>query len=206
MKRQGFTIVELMLVIAVIGILAGIVTAAAIGALKSARSRQAETSRVALEQGIHAYYAQENEWPAAIEAMASGSTTVETEMLSYNDCDKVFREVVGKGFGQGGGRQSPLLDAAGIYVCNAANVKNSGRGCYDNHRNREARNTYCGDCGCLGGVTFEYATAPNSDYKIPLSQMAFGYRGTVEGRFCRFWIKYNGKADSVSVVSRGPDL
>ena len=30
--------------------------------------------------------------------------------------------------------------------------------------------------------------------------MAFGYAGPTYGKFCRFWIKYNSKTDSVTVT------
>ena len=36
-------------------------------------------------------------------------------------------------------------------------------------------------------------------HHIPLSQMSFGYPGKEYGRFCRFWITYNGKTDTVTV-------
>ena len=42
MKKKGFTIVELLMVISIIGILLGIVTTAASSSIKSARSRRAD--------------------------------------------------------------------------------------------------------------------------------------------------------------------
>ena len=34
--------------------------------------------------------------------------------------------------------------------------------------------------------------------------MAFGYQGPEYGKFCRFWVTYNGRADSVTVSRRNP--
>ena len=71
MRRRGFTIVELLVVVAIIGILGGIVTTAAMGSIRGARSKRADAMRAALEQAIAAYYAQEGRWPDVIERKAS---------------------------------------------------------------------------------------------------------------------------------------
>ena len=63
MKRRGFTIVELLMVIAVLGVLTGIITTAASSAIRQARSRRAQAIKMVIQNGIATYRAQYNYWP-----------------------------------------------------------------------------------------------------------------------------------------------
>lgn len=197
-SRSAFTLVELLVVIAIIGILTGIITIAASGAIRSARAKRAEAMRVALEQGIAAYYAQEGVWPPVIESR-SKNMSHDTYTFTPSETDDIFREVVGKGFGRSGGRRTVLVDAMALFVADSTRIGNSGRGCYDNHDNKKNSSTYCGDQKCIYGVDFSVAVARSGRDHLRFSQMAFGYQGTEEGRFRRFWITYNGQTDSVTV-------
>lgn len=204
-SRRGFTIVELLVVIAIIGILGGIVTAAASGALRNARAKRADAMRAALEQGIATFYAQEGKWPSPIESKADAGFEGDTYTFSPAETDTIFREVVGRSFGKGG-KKSAMVDAMALFVARSAALGNSGKGCYDNHGNRRDTATYCGGQNCIGGVDFSVAVAKSGRHHIRFNEMAFGYQGTEHGKFCRFWVTYNGKADTVSVSKRGPDL
>ena len=63
MKKKGFTIVELLMVVAVLAVLTGIITTAASSAIKPARARRTDAAQATLQNGIAAYYAQHNYWP-----------------------------------------------------------------------------------------------------------------------------------------------
>ena len=57
-KRNGFTIVEMLMVIGVLAILTGIVTVAATSAIRQARVRRADALANILQNGIATFYAQ----------------------------------------------------------------------------------------------------------------------------------------------------
>ena len=202
MKKKAFTLLELMMVVAVISVLIGIVSVAASGAIRNARSRRADAMRLALEQGIAAYYAQEGEWPDAIENKA-GSMTEDTYTFDTSDTDSIFQQVVGKAFGKDGGRKSVLVDPSALFVADSNRLGNNREGCYDNHSNKN-KSTYCGDKKCITGLDFLIAVNRNGKNPISFNKLAFGYQGE-EGKFRRFWITYNGKTDSVTVSKENPN-
>ena len=199
--RRGFTIVELLVVIAIIGVLIGIVTTATLGAIRSARTKRSEAMCSVLGQAIASYYAQKGQWPDAIEQKARNMGNDETVTLTPDQADQVFQEIVKKSVGSGATMQ--LLDAHALFVIDASRLKNGGEGCYDNHDDKTF-DSYCGNCGCATGQDFSNATRKGAKKTIPVGSMAFGYQGTKNGKFCRFWITYNGRTDSVSVSRKNP--
>lgn len=194
--RSGFTLIELLTVVGVISILVTIVTVASIGSSKSARDKRAEAMRVCLEQAIETYYAQEGKWPDAIEQKAKGMNE-DTYTFTGSETDSILQDVVGKGFGKNGAK-SMLIDASALYVCESSNCGNGGKGCNDNHANRESSN-FCGNGGCRPGIDFSEAVKKGAKRRISLNQMAFGYPGQEYGKFCRFKVTYNCRTDKVKV-------
>lgn len=69
MNRNGFTIMEMMMVVAVMAIIASLATGAAIKAVKSSRRKRIATTKVALRNAIENYHAQTGDWPFEINAM-----------------------------------------------------------------------------------------------------------------------------------------
>lgn len=81
-KQQGFTIVELLIVIVVIGILAALVITTFTGIQKKARDTERTTDIKALHSQLEGYYAQEGSYPAV------GSVT--TAVLKGLDADALL--------------------------------------------------------------------------------------------------------------------
>ena len=197
--KKAFTIVELLVVVAIIGILLGLVTMAANGALKNARAKRTKAMCAILQQAVNSYYAKKGEWPGKIEECARNMGDKETYTLTGSEADTVFREVVKASVGANATMQ--LLDASGLFVADSGKLKNGGNGCFDNHGDTSDSNTFCGNQHCIGGVDFSMAVKRGSRH-VPIDKMAFGYQGSEYGKFCRYWITYNGRTDSIVVSEK----
>ena len=198
--RRGFTIVELLVVIGIIGILLGIVTTAVTGSIRNSRVRRAEAMGRALQQSISAYYAQEGRWPGAIESRAGNMGNKSKYTFTGNEADGIFQEIVRNSVGANASR--PLVDASALFVANSSSLH--GDGCFDNHSD-STLSSYCGNDKCVNGLDFSIAANKNSKTQIPVGQMAFGWQGRQNARFCRFWITYNALTDSVTVTRKHPE-
>ena len=198
--RRGFTIVELLVVIGIIGILLGIVTTAATSSVKNARVRRAEAMARAIQQAISAYYAQEGRWPGAMESKTGSMGDKSKYTFTGGEADNIMQEIVRNSVGNSASR--PLIDASALFVADSGKVR--GDGCFDNHSD-STLSSYCGKNKCIRGVDFSIASASNSKMPISVNNMAFGWQGRQNGRFCRFWITYNALTDSVSVTRKHPE-
>ena len=197
--RRGFTIVELLVVIGIIGVLLGIVTTAVTSSVKNARVRRAEAMGKALQQAISAYYAQEGRWPAAIESRTSSMGNKSKYTFSGREADGILQEIVRNSVGASASR--PLVDVSALFVADSSRLR--GDGCFDNHSNATL-SSYCGKDRCINGVDFTIAANKDSKTAIPLNQMSFGWQGRQNGKFCRFWLTYNALTDSVTVSRKHP--
>ena len=65
-RKKGFTLVELLLVIAVIALLATVTVGGALKATKSARVRRVDAMCTSLKMALENYNAQEGRWPLGI--------------------------------------------------------------------------------------------------------------------------------------------
>lgn len=202
MRRNGFTIVEMLIVVAVLAILMGFVGTAATAAIRNARGKRADAMMRAWQGAINTYYAQKGEWPGSLESAAKDSNEVTVE-LTDGELNSVFQEIVKESID----KANPLIDVSALYVCRNSSVK----GCNDLHDSRVAHNEqdenangscskvhYCGDQNCPGGMDFTEARARG----VGISSMAFGYPGKRFGKFRRYYIRYNTQTDTVTVGTR----
>lgn len=175
MRRRGFTLVELMVVVAVIAVLMTIVTTASMHAFRSAREKRTSAMQTVLQQSIANYHAadSENKWPGGIEDLARNG---ESGVLGEEEAQRVFRIIVQKSTGESGGLL-PLIDPHGLYVAPSGTQDGRGTGMsFDDARQGDARRQ-----------------------KLAVARMAFGYPGKLTGKFHRFNIIYRAETDSASV-------
>ena len=201
-KRRGFTIVELLMVIGVIGILMGIVTTAASESVKASRLRKADALCKLVEAGFANYYAQYDQWPGSIGSrIASGSIgtrsndegaggTSDTEEYELTgpevrDCIKAMIDETKKG--------NPVLDVSGLFV-SRQDGELQGGGSGGSGANK-------GGVKAAYGLDFMQAIrgTRRSQKRMKVSEMYFGYPDPESGYFLRFRMVYSIPTDSMTV-------
>ena len=167
--RKGFTIVELLMVITVIAVLLGIVTTAATASIRAARQRRAQAMRSIVQGGLDVYHRQKDEWPGAIESLASNGTSRD---LTTEEYDSVMQELLRQSTGTEG--KNPVMDPTGLMVMRAGSPN-----------------------GKTTGV--DYRTAVTETKTMTVKQMTVVYPISDTGKATRFTIHYNAASDSASV-------
>ncbi len=186
-RRNGFTIVEMLMVIGVLAILTAIITTAASSAVRQARSRRAEAMRMVLQTGIATYHAQRGNWPPKGGTLDSwsddgiGRQGVHVAYLSDESYDKMMTFLVKECVDRS---KSPIMDVSGFTVATRAAASRSDKKGY--------------------GQDFRSAVAKNKKHgaTLKVSEMVFGYTTTKDGHFRRFVVKYNADSDSVAVLTQ----
>lgn len=189
--RGGFTIVELMMVIGIIGILLGIVTTAAASSIKQARGRKAAACCRTFEQGLAAFYAQKGYWPGSIgkhirsgdlsarsnaEGL-SGQSNGDKYVLSASEIESMAKDLI-----EMSKQGNPCMDISGLFVSRSQ-----------------------GGSGSKGlGLDFMDAIrgTKQSKKKMKVSEMHFGYPETGHGYFRHFKVVYSIPADEMKVFQQ----
>ena len=124
--KKGFTIVELLMVIAIIAVLLGIVTTAATASIRQARERRTRAMMLTLQNGIAAYRQLKDEWPGKLEDWAEQSHQGTLGYLSNGDYDKVVQALLKVSAGKSA--KNRVLDPVGLLVMNATAKDGSASG------------------------------------------------------------------------------
>ena len=109
--KKAFTIIELMMVIAIIAVLITIVVVVAKGAINDAREDRAEAIVSIVQQGIDVYHAQKGEWP--ILGLENKSSSSESNYYVLNESEvrqcmvKMLEECK---------NGNPMFDVSGLFV------------------------------------------------------------------------------------------
>lgn len=181
-----------MAVVAIIGILLGIVTAAASNSIKLARKQKAKAICACALQGIETYRAQKDKWPGPLSAVDdSGAVFQRSNNLGYNnstandryvlDASEV-RETVMDVVKETVRNGNPLMDISGLYVSRDSGEANT--------------HGY--------GMDFRDAVrgTKKSPRKMSLGEMHFGYPEQSHGWFRRFKMVYSVPTDSLEVTEQ----
>ena len=186
--KRGFTIIELMVVIGIIGILMGIVFTAASSSIRAGRSTRADAMCQAVQSGLATYYAQFDKWPGGFGSkVENGSIRTRSNNSGRNgqsdddlyiltgtevrECIKVLVDEAKQG--------NPMMDISGLFV---------------------SRNP--GEPGEKGrGLDFMLAIHGTkwSRKKMKSAEMYFGYQDPRTGYFRRFVMVYSIPADQLTV-------
>ena len=187
--RRGFTIIELVMVIAVLGILLGIVTTAAASSIKQARSQKAAACCRVVQSACETYYAQKGEWPGDIESKITGdkansegtryNTDTDIYELDPGDVDDMMRDIL-KEYKNG----NPCLDISGLFV--------------SRYQGRSGSK----DMGLDFMTAIRGTKRDKKGQRMRTRDMHFGYPETNHGYFRHFKVLYSKPTDQMKVTTQ----
>jgi len=176
MKRRGFTIIELMMVVGIISVLITVSVTAINGSLKAARKQRAEALCTMVEQSIAAYYAQKDKWPVEPGEPQNGQEYYQYEPKDVQEMIRVvIREIKND-------PPNPLIDVSGLFVA--------------------SEELYNGNPNNAYGMDFLTAIHGSKQHPktLKLSEMVFGYPAAGNGRFKPFNMTYYPASDKITVT------
>lgn len=119
MKRRGFTIIELMMVVGIIAILLTFVATSVSGVIKNSRARRKDAIFGLVEQGVATYYAQFGSWPWTDKDCESNK-----EYYDVSSPDEV-KSAIFKLVKESKEKNNPMMDISGLYVSERPGNANS---------------------------------------------------------------------------------
>ena len=177
MRKKGFTIIELLMVVAILATLLGIITTAVFASIRQARDRRTQAMRQTLQNGIAAYRQLKDEWPGDLEKLARDPQLNNGTVITLNNSqyDKVAQELLKVSAGKS--VKNRVMDPVALQVMAAS-----------------------GSDGTSIPVDFRYAVQKNGRYakRMSTSEMTIVYEGG-NGKAYRYRIDYNTETDSVTV-------
>ena len=179
--KKGFTIVELLMVIAILAVLLGIITTAATASIRQARERRTQAMKQTLQNGIAAYKSRDRrgQWPGKLESWADQGNNGTVGYLSKGDYDGVVQDVLRLSAGKVASNR--VLDPVGLLVMNAS---------YED--------------GKSNGYDYRAVATKNGKYakRMSSSEMTVVYQDRDTGKAYRYIIEYNTESDEVTVMTR----
>lgn len=181
--KKAFTIVELLMVLGIIGILLGIITTAASGAVKNSRDRRANVLCTLVQTGLATYYAQnDGKWPINISVtgrrenreLENDKDDPTKYVLSGAEVKECIYQMVMETK-----RNRPCMDVTGLFVS-------------------EYQGRYGQKCSGMDFTTAIRGSKAHPERMTP-SKMYFGYPDKETGQFRHFKIVYSIPTDSMTV-------
>ena len=178
--KKGFTIIELLMVVAILAVLLGIVTTAATASIRQSRERQAQAMKQTLQNGIAAYKVRKDKWPGKLEDWAKRSNENQLGYLSNSDYDTVMHELLRASSGKS--TKSRVMDPVGLSVMTTSGVD-----------------------GRLNCLDYRSVTTKNNKHakRMEPNEMTVVYPRKDNGKAYRFVIEYNTESDDVAVMTQG---
>ena len=183
MKKKGFTLIELMAVVAIIGVLLGLIMSAAANSIKVARRQKTATICKVVTQGILTYREQKDQWPGSFNPNSSKSNNdgvnnrnnPDRLHLESSEIRSMIKDVVEETVLKG----NPMMDVSGLFVSRFPGEAN----------------------GRDYGLDFRDAVhgTKESPQKMKIAEMYFGYPDANTGSFLRFKVVYSISADRLTV-------
>ena len=191
MKRRGFTIVELLMVIGIIAVLMGIITTAASSSIRSSRTQKANALCTIVQTALATYREQKGEWPITMPTSRAnnegGNNNDVADIVVLNGaevraCVKALVEETKK--------HNPMMDISGLFVSRQDGELAGGT---DSSGNRKVKPAF--------GLDFMQAIhgTRESSKKMKSSEMYFGYPDPETGYFLRFKMTYSIPTDQLTV-------
>ena len=199
--RRAFTIIELMMVVAIIAVLVTIVAFVARGAIAQAQWNRASAIAKTVQQGIDVYHAQKGEWPLeGLDRKTPNNSAKTRYTLDKEDVRQCMRALL-----QECKQGNPMFDVSGLFV---------SRGPLDGPdydvfaSNRDQLPV----CYAKYGLDFMSAIhgTRRSGRKMKLDEMWFGYPGEYKYKgkkynFACIQMEYDFPSDQLVVLDPNPD-